>query len=104
MNVSEPAYFIFDVVIHDPAAMQPYREKVEASYKAFGGKRLVMGGQCDTVEGNGPQGMLVMLQFDSAEQAHAWHDSPAYQEIIHYRHAAASTNAWLVKGVMPEQQ
>jgi uncharacterized protein (DUF1330 family) len=48
--------------------------------------------------------MLVMLQFDSVGQAHAWHDSPAYQDIIHYRHAAASTNAWLVKGVMPEQQ
>jgi uncharacterized protein (DUF1330 family) len=29
--------------------------------------------------------MLVMLQFDSVGQAHAWHDSPAYQEIIHYR-------------------
>jgi uncharacterized protein (DUF1330 family) len=103
MKPSEPAYFIFDVVIHDAAAMQPYRENVEASYKAFGGKRLVMGGQCDTVEGNG-QGMLVMLQFDSVGQAHAWHDSPAYQDIIHYRHAAASTNAWLVKGVIPEQQ
>ena len=104
MKPSEPAYFIFDVVIHDAAAMQPYRENVETSYKAFGGKRLVMGGQCDTVEGNGPQGMLVMLQFDSVGQARAWHDSPAYQDIIHYRHAAASTNAWLVKGVIPEQQ
>lgn len=96
-----PAYFIFDVAIHDPAALKPYQEKVEASFRAFGGTRLVMGGTCDTVEGDAPNGILVMLQFASMEQAHAWHDSPDYQAIIHYRHAAARTRAWLVQGVAP---
>jgi Uncharacterized conserved protein len=102
MTIPHPAYFIFDVKIRDPQAMKPYQQKVEASFKAWGGKRLIMGGHAEAVEGEPPKGLLVMLQFDSVEQAHAWHDSAEYQEIIHYRHAAAETNAWLVEGVAIE--
>lgn len=104
MTNSKPAYFIFDVRIHNLEAMAPYMARVEASYKAFGGKRLIQGGQTETVEGKGPEGILVMLQFDSLEQAHNWHDSQAYQAIIHYRQDAATTHAWLVEGVAPELQ
>jgi hypothetical protein len=47
--------------------------------------------------------MLVMLQFDSVGQAHAWHDSRRIRRSF-TTVTAASTNAWLVKGVAPEQQ
>ena len=104
MNASAPAYFIFNVVIHDPVALKPYLEKVEASYKAFGGKRIVMGGECETLEGEPPQGRLVILAFSSLAQAHAWHDSPAYQAILPFRLQAASTQTWLVAGVPSELQ
>lgn len=93
-----PAYFIFDVKVHNSDGLKPYQEKVESTYKRFGGKRIVLGGQVTAVEGHAPQGRLIMLQFDSVEQAHAWHDSPEYQDIIHYRHDCTETNAWLVEG------
>lgn len=96
----KPAFFVFDASIHDPEAMQPYHQQVEATYKAFGGKLLVLG-KGETVEGVPPLGTLVILQFDSLEDARAWHASAAYQAIIHYRHAGANTNAWLVEGMAP---
>lgn len=97
-----PAYFIFDVKINAPELLKPYQEKVEASYKIYGGTLLILGGDAETVEGKEPEGIFVMLRFDSREQAKAWHNSPEYQAIIHHRHAAAKTHAWLVDGV-PER-
>ncbi|MDR3431701.1 MAG: DUF1330 domain-containing protein [Rouxiella aceris] len=104
MNSSAPAYFIFNVVIHDEAALKPYLDNVEASYKAFGAKRIVMGGKCETLEGAAPQGLMVVLAFSSLEKAHAWHDSPAYQAILPCRLQATTTQTWLVEGIPPELQ
>lgn len=97
--MSQPAYFIFDVTIHDMAGMQPYQAKVAETYPPYGGKLLVLAGKTEVVEGDGPQGLTVILAFPSMAQAHAWHDSPEYQAIIGYRHAAASTRAVLVEGL-----
>ena len=99
MEKTNPAYFIFDVKIHDLDGMKVYGEKVESTYQRYGGKRVVLGGQVTTVEGQPPLGHLVILQFDSMAQAQAWHDSPEYQEIIHYRHECTDSNVWLAEGV-----
>ncbi|MDU1920109.1 DUF1330 domain-containing protein [Enterobacter sp.] len=104
MNPANPAYYIFNVNIHDAEALKPYLDNVEASYKAFGGKRIVMGGKCTTLEGEPPQGRMVILAFSSMEKAVAWHDSPAYQAILPVRLQAATTQTWLVEGVPPELQ
>lgn len=98
MDTSAPAYFIFNVIIHDLEALKPYLEKVEASYKAFGGERIVMGGECRTLEGEPPQGLIVILAFSRLEKAQAWYDSPDYQAILPYRLRAATTQTWLVEG------
>ena len=99
---TNPAYLIIDITVNNPEGMKPYQDRVEATFKVFGGNRLVLAGKQETLEGSAPKGMIVMLQFDSVELAHAWHDSPAYQEIIAYRHLASSSNIWLVEGVIPE--
>ncbi|WP_312655419.1 DUF1330 domain-containing protein [Kluyvera ascorbata] len=93
------AYFIINLVIHNPEGMKPYQEKVAETYPPYGGKLLVLGGKSDVLEGTGPQGLTVILEFPSMEQAHAWHDSPEYQAIIGYRLAAAESNAYLVEGL-----
>ena len=98
---TKPAYFIFDVKIHDLAGMKIYGEKVESTYQRYGGKRVVLCGQVIALEGNAPQGHLVILQFDSVEQAQAWHDSPEYQEIMPYRHACCDSTVWLAEGIAP---
>lgn len=99
MKQKTPAYFIFNVTIHDYEAIKPYQEKVSSTYKPYGGKALVLTNNFETIEGNPLQGHLVILQFEDIQQAHAWHGSKAYQEILPYREKASTTNAWLVEGI-----
>ena len=97
--MSQPAYFVIDVKITDPEGMKPYQAKVEETYKPFGGERIVAGGLPDHLEGNAPQGRIVIVRFPCLEQAHAWHDSAAYQAILGHRLAAAESHAYFVEGV-----
>jgi len=97
--MTTPAYFVFDARIHDRDAMKPYMQQVEATYQPFGGQLLVRGGLLEIIEGHGPQGQLVILQFPSLEAAHAWHASAEYQSILPYRLTAATSHAWLAEGL-----
>lgn len=99
--MTHPAYFIIDVKINDPEAIKPYQAKVAATYAPYGGKPIVAGGTVEVLEGRAPHSIVVMLQFPSMEQAHAWHESPEYQAILGYRQAAAESNAYLVEGIAP---
>lgn len=97
--MANPAYFVIDVRIHDPDGMKPYQARVVETFAAFGGERIVAGARAETLEGNGPQGKIVIVRFPSLEAAHAWHESPAYQAIIAHRHAAAECHAYFIEGV-----
>lgn len=99
--MASPSYFVIDVKINDPEGIKPYQAEVEKTFKAFGGKRIVAGGKVDVLEGDAPRGRIVIVRFPSMEQAHAWHESPEYQAIAGYRHAAAESRAYLVEGVAP---
>lgn len=99
--MSNPAYFVFEVTIHNRDAMAPYHERVADTYKPYGGQLLVLGGKTENVEGDGARGLVVILAFPSVEQANAWHASPEYQAIIGYRHAASVGHAYLVEGLPP---
>ena len=99
--MEKPAYFVIDVLINDAERIKPYQLAVEKTYTAFGGKRLVAAAQVDVLEGDGPRGLVVILQFPSMAQAHAWHDSPHYRSILGHRLAAAESHAYLVEGVAP---
>jgi len=97
--MANPAYFVIEVDIKNPEGMKPYQARVEETFQAFGGKRIVAGGRVDALEGAAPQGKVVIVQFPDMAAAHAWHDSPAYQAIQGHRLAAAESRAFLVEGV-----
>lgn len=99
--MANPAYFIIDVKINDPEGIKPYQAKVAETYLPFGGKPVVAGGKVEVLEGRAPHSIIVMLQFPSMQQAHAWHESAQYQAILGYRQAAAESNAYLVEGIAP---
>nr|WP_272952574.1 DUF1330 domain-containing protein [Kribbella amoyensis] len=44
-------------------------------------------------------GHLVVIEFPSAEHAHSWYDSPAYQEILPLRTDNSDSVTMLVEGV-----
>ena len=65
----------------------------------YGGKYIVRGGQAETLEGNWLPSRLVVIQFESAERAKAWINSPEYSEARALRHKYAHSKTVVVEGV-----
>lgn len=95
----KPAYFILEIDIHDPEGMKPYLAKAGATLTPFASIPLVNGGTVDPVEGEAPQGKIVMLRFDSMAQARAWYGSPEYRELLPHRLNSASNRAYFLEGL-----
>jgi uncharacterized protein (DUF1330 family) len=43
---------------------------------------------------------MVVIEFDSKEQAQAWYDSPAYRKIMPLRHKSAISRVYIVEGTV----
>jgi len=98
--MGNPAYFLFNVTaIHDPAAMKPYQDQVQATIARYEGTVIIAGGDVESIEGPAAQGHYFVLRFNSMEAAKAWYGSAEYQSIVGHRHAAASTHALLLAGL-----
>jgi uncharacterized protein (DUF1330 family) len=72
-----PAYVIAEVAPKpareaDPAAMARYNAEAPKTIAAFNGRYLVINNKVQAVEGDPPKGTLVVLAFDSLEQARGW--------------------------------
>lgn len=101
-----PAYVIAEVEPAparkaDPAAARRYAEEAPKSIAAFGGRYVVRGGAVQTVEGEAPKGILVVIGFDSLAQARGWYDSPAYRAIQPIRANSTRSRILIVEGVAP---
>ncbi|OXM72724.1 MULTISPECIES: DUF1330 domain-containing protein [Amycolatopsis] len=77
-----------------------YLERIQATLDPFGGRFLVHGAPVEVREGEWP-GHLVMLGFPTVEDARAWYDSPAYQEIVPLRADHLPGTVLIVDGVEP---
>ena len=65
----------------------------------YGGKYIVRGGACETLEGDWKPKRIVVLQFESAERAKEWLNCEEYREPRKMRHRTARTNMILVEGM-----
>ena len=92
-------YIIAQLEITDPEGFGRYREMVPSTIEQFGGRYIVRGGKVETLEGDWSPERLVILQFDSAEQARAWWASEEYAEAKALRQASAKTQLIVVEGV-----
>jgi uncharacterized protein (DUF1330 family) len=99
------AFYIAEFVVHDREGLKPYSANVESTFLPFGGRYVVRGGKIATLEGEGPKGGMVMIEFDSVEKAQAWYHSPAYQKLMPIRHKSATSRVYIVEGsVTPPAQ
>ena len=94
-----PAYVIVEIEVTDPVGYEEYKKQAAATVKQYGGKYIVRGGVCETLEGDWKPKRLVVLQFDNMERAKAWLNSPEYVEPRKQRHRTASTRMILVEGL-----
>ncbi|MCH8064936.1 MAG: DUF1330 domain-containing protein [Chloroflexi bacterium] len=93
------AYIIFDVEVTDPALADDYAKLANESLAPFQSKTLLHGGMVEVLEGDWEPKTVVMVEFESMEQARQWYDSPPYSKAKEILHRAASTNVILVEGV-----
>jgi uncharacterized protein (DUF1330 family) len=94
-----PAYIIVEIEITDPVGYEEYKKQAAATVEQYGGKYIVRGGACETLEGDWKPKRMVILQFDNMERAKAWLNSPEYVEPRKQRHRTAKTRMILVDGL-----
>jgi uncharacterized protein (DUF1330 family) len=94
-----PAYIIVEIEITDPVGYEEYKKQAAATVEQYGGKYIVRGSACETLEGDWKPKRIVVLQFDNMERAKAWLNSPEYVGPRKQRHRTAKTRMILVEGL-----
>ena len=92
------AYVVCNITVTDPKQYETYKELSTAALAANGGRFLVRGGAVEVLEGSPPSGRLVVLEFDSADAARQWYESPEYRAARAARQQAATGSFVLVVG------
>jgi uncharacterized protein (DUF1330 family) len=93
------AYVIANVDIRDPATYAEYIKLTPVTIAAFGGRFIARGGKSERLEGDMPANRIVILEFDTYEQAKAWYDSEGYRAARAVRQSASVGTLILVDGV-----
>jgi len=97
-----PVYVISEAdAVTDPTGIREYGAKVRETLAPFNGHYhfIVRGGKTESLDGDAPPKGIVVIAFDSSEQAHAWYNSPAYEAIRPIRQAATKGRMFIVEGV-----
>ena len=76
-----------------------YIEKIPQVVASYGGRFLVRGGAIQVVEGDYTPERIVVVEFDSLEQANAYANSPEYLELSVIRNRSTRTSTIIVDGV-----
>jgi len=84
--------------VHDPEALAAYAKLAGPALQAAGGRVLARGTPTYYFEGGSDQ-RVVLIEFDSVEQAKAAHDSPAYQAALRVLGKGADRDIRFVPGV-----
>ncbi len=93
------AYVVLDVEVTDPQAYEAYKKRSGEVLAQYGGRFLARGGPHEVLEGTWEPHRIVILEFDSVDQAKAWWSAPEYAEPKAIRQSASRGNMVLVTGV-----
>ena len=92
------AYIISNVEVFDADAYGEYGKLAPDAIKKYGGEFLTRGGKAEVLEGGWAAHRVVIVRFDSVEQAKAMYNSPEYQAAKAKREGAADFNMMVVEG------
>ena len=93
------AYVIAEIEVTDPETFEEYRKLVPPTIEAFGGRYVVRGGAIGSLEGGWQPKRMVVVEFDDAERAKAWHDSELYAPARALREASTNSRMIVVDGL-----
>ena len=94
-----PAFMVFirEKTLDQPE-LEAYWAKIGATLEGRPIKILAAYGRHVTLEGPEVEGVVV-AEFPTLEEARAWYDSPAYQEVAQHRFRGAVYRGLIVEGV-----
>lgn len=93
------AYVVINNDILDPDRYGEYAKLAPATVEPYGGKYLARGGKVEVLEGDWVPSRLVILQFESVEQAKKWLNSEEYSKARKIRQSAAHSRMVVIEGV-----
>ena len=94
-----PAYMVFiREKTLDQSELDAYGSKVRATMEGHPLKVLAAYGRHVTLEGPEVEGVVV-AEFPTIEEARAWYDGPAYQDVARHRFLGAVYRGLIVEGV-----
>ena len=94
------AYLIADTLLNDPAEYEEYKLRAKPAAEKFGGQYLARGGQLSVKESDlwSPT-RIVIVRFESLEQANRFYESAEYQEALPYSQRSAKRTVLIVEGM-----
>jgi uncharacterized protein (DUF1330 family) len=94
------AYVITEIQVSDPDAYRTeYAPKVAKVIQDAGAKYLARGGKIVTLDGEPPQGRVVVLEFENLDKALEWRNSAAHKELIPILDKYSKTRSFIVERV-----
>lgn len=92
------AYIIARINVTNPEQYEEYKKLSPGAIQAFGGEFIVRGGETETLEGPEETHRVVVVRFESMEQARQCYHSERYQEAKSKRVGAADAQFVIVDG------
>lgn len=93
------AYVVVQVNVNDADKYDEYKNFAQKSVAKHGGKYIVRGGEQEDLEGSLPFSRMVILEFQTLDQARIWYNSPEYQHAKSVRAGASDGIFSLVEGL-----
>ena len=98
--MNSKGYLIAEAKVHDAAAYESYKPRSLAAVEQYGGRFIVRGGASELLEGKwSPPQRMIIVEFDSVEQAKVFYHSPEYQAARKLRENAAEMNMLVISGI-----
>lgn len=98
--MNQKGYLIAEAKVGNQAAYEIYESLAQVAIAQYGGRYLVNAGAVEILEGQWSKPpSLVIVEFDSVDQARSFYQSPAYQLARMAREGAAETNMLVVSGI-----
>jgi uncharacterized protein (DUF1330 family) len=93
----KPAYVIAEVEITDAKVFQEYVAKAVPTLAAANA-RIIARTKPISKEGTAPVGEIVIVAFESLEDAQRWYSNSPYADTIAIRQRSANTRLFIVEG------
>lgn len=96
------AYWVGLIEIHDPERYEEYAAKFDAEdLERCGGEVIVLSDDADVLEGEWPEGRLVIIKFPTRADLDRWYEGETYRQVRPIRWEATHSRAAAHPGVEP---